>query len=525
MNPTYSREHLLQQMATADVYDVIVIGGGATGLGTALEAVTRGYKTLLIEQADFAKGTSSKSTKLVHGGVRYLAQGDVKLVREASIERGLLVKNAPHLVRNQTFIIPIYTFFDRIKYTIGLKMYDWIAGRLSLGSSNFIPFNKVAHRISTVKDKGLIGGIKYHDGQFDDARLAINLMQTIIDKGGVAINYMRVVDLHKDENGKLNGAKIQDQETQQVYSVKGKAIVNATGVFVDDILKMEKPGADDTITVSQGVHLVLEKKFWPSQDALMIPKTSDGRVLFAVPWHDKVVLGTTDTPVGKASLDPVALNKEIEFILNTAKDYLKVAPTRSDVLSVFAGLRPLAAPKKDTQKTKEISRSHKIAITPGHLFTMLGGKWTTFRKMAEDMVDAIEKTKSWPVTTTQTKELPIHGASSQYDWNHPFFYYGSDAAMIEQMIKESNEEWLNKELNLHPAQIRWAIQNEQARTIDDFISRRTRVLLLDAAVAQNLANKVAQIMAKELNKGEEWIQDQLKKFNELSNTYRIESFN
>lgn len=517
----YQREQLIQKINEIKSFDIIVIGGGATGLGTALEAVTRGYKTLLLEQADFAKGTSSKSTKLVHGGVRYLAQGDVKLVREASVERGLLVQNAPHLVRNQTFIIPIYSFYNRIKYTIGLKLYDWIAGSLSLGSSKFISREEVLPKIPTIKNKGLIGGVTYHDGQFDDARLAINLMQTIIDKGGFALNYCRVSALTKDENGILNGVVAVDQETLSSFTFHAKAIINATGVFVDDILQMENQHAEKTITVSQGVHIVLDKKFWPSDEALMIPETSDGRVLFAVPWHDKVVVGTTDTPVEKESLDPVALNSEIDFILQNAAAYLLIAPKRKDILSVFAGLRPLAAPKKN-QKTKEISRSHKITISDAHLFTMLGGKWTTFRKMAEDMIDAVEQKKSWNQTTSVTESLAIHGSEKTYNWEHPFFYYGSDAVKIEQMIHESNEEWLEPSLHIHPVQVRWAVENEQARTVDDFLSRRTRILLLDAQKAATLAHKVAIIMAKELGKDEFWIQSQVQQFKTINETYLID---
>ncbi len=517
----YSRAHLLKQSVAATGFDIIVIGGGATGLGAALEAVTRGYKTLLLEQADFAKGTSSKSTKLVHGGVRYLQQGDVKLVREASIERGLLIQNAPHLVRNQPFIIPIYSFFDSIKYTIGLKLYDWIAGRLSLGRSTFIRKAQALTRMQTIRQNGLAGGVVYHDGQFDDARLAVNLMQTIIDKGGVALNYMKVIGLSKTTEGLINGVHAADQETGKTYYYPAKAVINATGVFVDDILKMEKPQAENTICVSQGVHLVFDKKFWPGDDALMIPETSDGRVLFAVPWHNKVVVGTTDTPIAQASLDPVALEKEIEFILATAGSYLTQKPTRKDVLSVFAGLRPLAAPQKGSQKTKEISRSHKVTVSEGHLFTLLGGKWTTFRKMGEDIISIIEQRKGWTKTKTQTRHLPIHGATTDYQWNDRFFYYGSDADILLKQVNASNEPWLSRSLEIHPEQVRWAVRNEQARTVEDFLARRTRALLLDAAEAVALATPVAAIMSELLGKNEVWQQQQVQAFKTLAADYLL----
>ena len=354
-SPKYKEMDRKQQIEKVSdrsmVWDVLVIGGGATGLGVALDAVARGYRTLLVEQADFAKGTSSRSTKLVHGGVRYLAQGDVRLVREASVERGLLCRNAPHLVKNQTFVIPIYNYWDMLKYTIGLKVYDWIAGRLTMGSSIFISRKKTLQSLPGINTRGLLGGVLYHDGQFDDSRLAINLVQSIIDNGGCAINYMKVTGLLKSKEGKIEGVIANDLEKAVTYTLHGKAVINATGVFVDDILSMDNPGSSKTICVSQGVHLVLDKEFFPSEHALMIPETSDGRVLFAVPWHDKVVIGTTDTPVDEASLEPQALEKEISFILETAGEYLAKKPTRQDVLSVFAGLRPLAAPKRCPSQT------------------------------------------------------------------------------------------------------------------------------------------------------------------------------
>src|SRR5690606_1673193 len=332
-----NREEYLDRLSKEADWDVIVIGGGATGLGIALDATTRGYRTLLVEQSDFAKGTSSRSTKLVHGGVRYLAQGNVRLVREASIERGILHRNAPHLVRDQTFIVPVYSRWDSLKYTIGLKLYDWIAGTLGLGDSVFISRKAVIEALPGIKQDGLRGGVLYHDGQFDDARLAINLVQTILDKGGHAINYLGVTGLVKDENNKVAGVITLDAESGRNFTFRAKAVINATGVFVDDILRMESPGNPPTIRVSQGIHLVIDRKFYPSPHALMIPKTSDGRVLFAVPWHNKVVVGTTDTPVDSPSLEPAPLEQEINFILETASSYFTIAPTRSDVLSVFAG--------------------------------------------------------------------------------------------------------------------------------------------------------------------------------------------
>ncbi|WP_207510610.1 glycerol-3-phosphate dehydrogenase/oxidase [Longitalea luteola] len=517
-----TRKTLIDRLAPPTTWDLLVIGGGATGLGIALEAVSRGYSVLLVEQADFAKGTSSRSTKLVHGGVRYLAQGDIQLVREASIERGLLWRNAPHLVKNQTFIIPIYTFWDRLKYTIGLKLYDWISGRLSLGSSVFVPRSKALQKLPNIRSEGLVGGVLYHDGQFDDSRLAINLVQTIIEQGGVALNYMKVTGLLKD-NGQIAGATITDVETNRSYVCKAKAVINATGVFVDEVLQMDNPTGTKSITASQGVHLVLDKKFYPSNDALMIPATSDGRVLFAVPWHGKVVVGTTDTPVTEASLEPQALEKEIAFILENASRYFVQQPKRSDVLSVFAGLRPLAAPQGGNQKTKEISRSHKIMVTPSKLFTILGGKWTTFRKMGEDMVDRIEKELRWPHKKTATRNLAIHGSVANVNLNDPLYFYGSDKERVKALMNGHSNEWLSTSLQIHEAQVVWAVQHEMARTVEDVLSRRTRALLLDARESIRMAEPVAAIMAKALQKDNNWIKEQVASYTKLAEGYVLKS--
>ncbi|NCI47566.1 glycerol-3-phosphate dehydrogenase/oxidase [Sediminibacterium sp. WSJ-3] len=516
-----NRGRWLAQLADpAYEWDILIIGGGATGLGAALEAASKGYRTLLLEQSDFAKSTSSKSTKLVHGGVRYLAQGDIALVREASIERGLLHRNAPHLVRNQHFIIPVYSLSDRLKYTIGLKLYDWISGRMSLGPSGFIARGEALKQMPGVKTEGLLGGVSYHDGQFDDSRLAINLAQTIFEKGGCALNYMAVTGLLKTGN-RLSGVTATDTETGTVYTVKAKAVINATGVFVDDILRMDNSAAHKTIRVSQGVHLVLDRKFFPSDHALMIPKTADGRVLFAVPWHDKLVVGTTDTPVEHASLEPVALEKEITFILQTAGAYLSEQPQRSDVKSVFAGLRPLAASQGEGKKTKEISRSHKIIVSGSQLFTILGGKWTTYRKMGEDLIGRVEKELGWQRLPTATASLPIHGSDNAADRKDPLYYYGSDLNKLKETMNAHQDRWLSKELYVHEAQVRWAVEHEMARTVEDVLARRTRTLLLDAEESIRIARPVAEVMADVLHKDGNWINQQVAAFETLAAHYRL----
>jgi glycerol-3-phosphate dehydrogenase len=517
-----NREDVLAKIKNTDIWDVVVIGGGASGLGIAVDSANRGYATLLVEQSDFAKSTSSKSTKLVHGGVRYLAQGNLSLVREASIERGLLTKNAPHLVKNQTFIIPVYNRWSRLKYTLGLKLYDWISGHLSLGTSVFISRKKVLEKLPGIISKNLVGGVLYHDGQFDDARLAINLAQTIFDKGGYAVNYMKVIDLIKEEE-KVGGVIVLDTESNEQYTIKSKAVINATGIFADDILQMDKPDTKKNIAVSQGIHLVLDKKFFPGDDAMMIPQTSDGRVLFIVPWHNKLLMGTTDTPVRNISLEPVALEAEIQFILQTAATYLTESPTRNDILSVFAGLRPLAAPEKEDSNTKEISRSHKILISESGMFSIIGGKWTTYRKMGEDMIDRIEKEMQWKHIPSSTASLHIHGYTMQFDPTDPLYYYGSDETFIKKIIEESGDEWISKKLQLSKAQIVWAIREEMARTVEDVLSRRSRALLLDAKESISINPLVAKVMAQEMNKDETWMNEQISFFNNVAKNYVIKN--
>ncbi|CAL1518418.1 glycerol-3-phosphate dehydrogenase/oxidase [Chitinophaga sp. MM2321] len=509
--------------APGQYWDMIIIGGGATGLGIAMDAATRGYRTLLLEQADFAKGTSSRSTKLVHGGVRYLAQGDVALVREALYERGLLLQNAPHLAHNQQFIIPHYSWWQGPFYTIGLKVYDLLSGRLSLGRSKHISKAEAIKRLPTIRPEGLKGGIVYHDGQFDDARLAINIAQTAAEGGAVLLNYFKVNGLLKQSNGRINGVKAQDLETGETYSLSARTVINATGVFVDEILQLDNPAARRMVKPSQGVHLVLDSAFLDSDSAIMIPKTPDGRVLFAVPWHGKVLLGTTDTPLDDHSMEPIALEEEINFILETAAKYLSRPPSRADVRSVFAGLRPLAAPQKSTGSTKEISRSHKILVAPSGLITITGGKWTTFRRMAEDTVDEAIKTGGIPPAKCQTKDLHIHGYQLQPSATEPLNVYGSDATMLKAFIS------LFPELNhqLHPrlpyikAQVIWAVRHEMARTVEDTLARRLRALFLDAAAAIDMAPSVAALMAEEMGKDEEWQKAQVKEFTAMAQHYLL----
>jgi glycerol-3-phosphate dehydrogenase len=509
---------MLEQLQDTKEFDICIIGGGATGLGIAVDAASRGYKTVLLEKYDFAKGTSSRSTKLVHGGVRYLQQGNIKLVMEALKERGLLRKNAPHLVKNQSFVIPNYKWWENPFYGIGLKVYDWMAGSLGLGPSEFLNKEETLKFAPNLDKEGLRGGVLYHDGQFDDARLAIHLAMTAADSGAVVLNYMSVEGLMK-ANNMVCGVMVTDELNGKAYEIKSKVVINATGIFSDSITKMDKPDAEPLIAHSQGIHLVFDKEFLPSDTAIMIPRTDDGRVLFAVPWHNKVIVGTTDTPVSHASVEPVALQTEIDFVLHHITRYLQKDPSLNDVRSVFAGIRPLV--KSGHTITAAISRDHHISVSDSELISITGGKWTTYRKMAEDVMEIAVHKAGLPDKACVTKNLPIHGYKEENDYSAPFYYYGSDTPFIESLIKN------NPELNtlIHPAlpyvkaEIVWAVQQEMCMTVEDALARRTRALLLDAKAAIESAAMVAELIAVENGKNDMWIKKETDHFKLTANNY------
>ncbi|SFI81563.1 glycerol-3-phosphate dehydrogenase/oxidase [Olleya namhaensis] len=517
----FNRETLVNQVKSNPNWDVIIIGGGATGLGVALDAATRGYKTLLLEQVDFAKGTSSRSTKLVHGGVRYLAQGHVDLVREALYERGLMLKNASHLVSKQSFIIPNYRWFDSAFYTLGLKVYDLLSGKLSFGKSTRINKSETVSRLSTLKSDKLKGGVVYYDGQFDDARLAINIAQSCIENGATVLNHFKVNTLLKNTDGKINGVVAKDTESGLEYKLNAAVVINATGVFSDAVLKMDNISAKTSIRPSQGIHLVFDKSYLPGNDAIMIPKTEDGRVLFLVPWHNKVVVGTTDTLLDSHSLEPKPLEQEIDFILQTANKYLNKKATRKDVLSIFAGLRPLAAPKDNSEKTKEISRSHKIIVSSSGLITITGGKWTTYRRMAQDTINKVIALKKLPKLKCKTKDLLIHGANGIVDRSNHLYIYGTDQTLIADLITENPDlsARLHPRLQFTKAEVVLAVRNEMARTIDDVLARRVRVLFLDAKAAIEIAPLVGELIREELNQTAAWKDEQISDFVKMAEQY------
>ncbi|MCW9707019.1 glycerol-3-phosphate dehydrogenase/oxidase [Aliifodinibius sp. 1BSP15-2V2] len=517
---TLDRDELITQLQDDPViWDFIIIGGGATGLGTAVEAASRGYRTLLLEQHDFAKGTSSRSTKLVHGGVRYLRQGNVSLVLEALRERGLLRQNAPHLVKNQSFIVPNYDWWEGPFYGIGLKIYDKLAGDLGLGPSENLSKEETLAKIPTLEPDDLNGGVIYHDAQFDDSRLAINLLQTLFDHDGIGINYMEVTDLLK-ANGLISGVKAEDREGNHTFELQARAVINATGIFTDSIRKMDDPDNRELIRPSQGVHIVLDESFQPGESAIMVPKTDDGRVLFAVPWHDRIIVGTTDTPIEAPSLEPRAKEEEVEFLLTHAARYLTKDPEPEDVLSVFAGIRPLVA-NKNSKDTSSISRDHSLIIDPSGLVTIAGGKWTTYRKMAEDTIDEATMVAGLDERESITDNLRLHGWLKNSDAADPFELYGSDALALKKIASEQADgnPQLHPNLPYTPAEVIWAARSEMARTVEDVLARRTRALLLDARASIEIAEPVAKLMARELNYDHQWVTNQVETYTELAKGY------
>lgn len=517
-----NRKALIRQLEDNQVqgWDIIVIGGGATGLGIALDAVTRGYRTILFEQSDFTKGTSSRSTKLVHGGVRYMAQGDILLVKEALYERGLILRNAPHITANQEFVIPVYTYWDVFLYTVGLKFYDLLAGKLSLGKSYFINRSKTVERIPLLKSDGLKGGIVYHDGQFDDSRLALSIAGACVENGGTVLNYFRVEKLLKDDTGQISGVEVRDIESGLTYSVKSELVINATGVFADQIHRMDNPSARATIKPSQGVHIVLDKSFLNSRSAIMIPKTDDGRVLFAIPWYGKVVVGTTDTPLDEISLEPKALDEEIDFILRTAGRYLTRAPLRKDVLCIFAGLRPLAANPDKPEATKEVSRRHKITLSQSRLLSIIGGKWTSYRRMAEETIDRAIKAGIVERRECRTRNFSFCSDGAAAASDH-LSVYGDHASEIRKLIEDEPGmgEPVHPRLPYCRAEIAWIARNEMPGTLEDMLARRTRALFLDARASAEAGPVVAGIMAKELGFSGSWQENEVSKYNDLIKIY------
>ncbi len=483
----------------SELWDIVVIGGGATGAGSALDAASRGLSVLLLEQDDFGKGTSSRSTKLIHGGVRYIRHGNISLVREALKERSLLLKNAPHVVHTQAFVIPCYGLWQRFFYGVGMKLYDLLAGKHRIGKSRRLSRSETAEHLPSIKARGLVGGVLYHDGQFDDTRLLIDILRTAVSHGAAVLNYSRVKTIDADEIGRIRYVSFIDTLTGEKHRVAAKAVINAAGIFSDAVRRIQDRNAARHLSFSQGIHLVFDRKFLPSNDALMIPKTPDGRVLFCIPWHEHLLVGTTDTPVENAILEPKALESEIDFILEAAGGFLEQKPARSDILSVFAGIRPLISSEK-TRKTSSLSRGHELFVDESRLITITGGKWTTFRQMAEDAVD---------------KAIEIGGLNRE-------------KCRTENLTIKPPEMSRNSGERLHPTltytrdDVVRAVRDEMAQTVEDVLARRTRALFLNAQAAIEMAPKVASIMAEEMGFGANWIKAQIDGFDRTSASYHCE---
>ncbi len=515
------REQILSKLSNkSERWDFIIIGGGATGVGAAIDASSRGYKTLLLEQSDFGKGTSSRSTKLIHGGVRYLQQGNISLVLESLKERGLLCQNAPHLVHNLAFIVPTYDWWEGTFYGVGLKLYDMLAGKYGFGKSHLLSEEETLQRIPTLETNGLRGGVIYYDGQFDDSRLLINMVQTADELGTDILNYIKVTSLLK-ENDVVVGVKAIDFETEKEFILKAKVVINATGVFTDSVRKMDDENVKSIIAPSRGTHIVLDKSFLPGDNAIMVPHTSDGRILFAIPWLNHVIVGTTDVEIDEPTLEPVADQDEIDFLLNTASKYLVKDPSRTDILSVFSGIRPLVT-KGDEESSAAISREHTVLISRSGLITVAGGKWTTYRKMAEDTIDQAIEVAQLEYKPSVTENFHLHGYIKNKVADAHLAHYGSDTDEIEAL---SSQKSLNAKLHLKfeikAGEVVWCVRNEMARTTEDFLARRTRVLFLDANAAIEMAPAVAKLIAKEFKKNRKWVKEQVESFNEVAKKYLI----
>jgi glycerol-3-phosphate dehydrogenase len=518
-----TRDEMWRQFrAHTKPWDIIVVGGGATGVGVAIDAASRGYDVLLLEQSDFGKGTSSRSTKLAHGGVRYLEQGNIGLVMEALKERGLLLQNAPHLVHDLAFVVPNYDWWEAPFYGLGLKLYELLAGKYGFGKSRLLSREETLKRIPTLKTEGLRGGAVYYDGQFDDARLLIHMVFTAFEQGATLLNYVEVTGFTKDSQDFVNGILARDTETGEELRASAKVVINATGAFSDRLRQKALPTAVPMIKPSQGIHLVFGPEFLQADSAVLVPHTSDGRVLFAIPWHGHTLVGTTDTPVETADLEPVAMEQEIAFVLATAGQYLEKAPRREDVLSVFAGIRPLVR-SSGSVATAALSRDHVIHIDTSGMMTIAGGKWTTYRHMAEDCVDQAATLAQLPDAPCVTHHLKIHGFRADAGQLDYLGVYGSDAAEIRKLVQVDPKlgRKLHPDLPYVQAEVIWAVRHEMARTIEDVLARRMRALFLNARVALEMAPTVANLMAGELDWGTDSKQAQLQEFRALANNYLL----
>lgn len=521
-----SREALLERLRSArEPWDVAVVGGGATGLGTALEAAARGFRTVLLEQGDFGQATSSRSTKLVHGGVRYLQRGEVGMVFQALRERSRLLRNAPHLVHGRRFVVPCYRWWEKPYYGVGLKLYDLLSGPHNLARSRWLSPGAARGLVPGLEPDGLRGGVLYFDGQFDDARMATTLALTLLEVDALPLNYLEVVDFLREGGGeegagRVRGVVARDVESGDRLRVRARSVINATGIFADRLRRLDDPDSGEILRPSRGTHLVLRREAFPGEAALLVPRTADGRVIFAIPWHGRVLVGTTDVPVDGPELEPRPDAAEVEYLLDQLAPYLERPVGREDIRSVFAGLRPLVA-RPGEGDTADLSRDHRVLASESGLVTVVGGKWTTYREMGEDALDRAAEVTDLPVRATPTRGLPLHGWTEADVGGYPWRPLGADAPEVRQLARESRElgDLLHRDLPYVGAHVAWAARNEMARTLEDALARRTSALLLDARAAAEAAPRAAGIMARELDRGGEWAAEQVERFRELASGY------
>lgn len=505
-----------------DKLDVLIIGGGATGLGLAVDAATRGLRTALVEAGDFAQATSSRATKLVHGGVRYLVSGQLHLVYEALRERKIMLENAPHLVHALPFVTPAYKWFDLPYYGIGLKAYEVLSGKSSLGPTRVLSARETCERVPGIAAAGLKGSLLYHDGQFDDARLALALARTAEDHGALVLNYARCTGLHK-QSQKLTSVTVEDVETGHSVKVHAGTFINATGIFVDELRKEDQPSRPHMLSVSRGTHIVVAGEVLGNGNAIMVPKTRDGRIIFAIPWLGKVVIGTTDLPASSVAVEPGHEASEINFLLETINPYLGRPLGHGDILSVFSGLRPLVTGSQ--AKTSKLSREHTIEVSESGFITVAGGKWTTYRRMAEDTLGAAIRKGMLPDRPCVTRSVRLHGAPERAGAASALSRYGTEAEEISRMWASDPQTatLLDPALPFTHAEVIFAVRQEMARTVEDVLSRRTRALLLDAKAAQRSAPAVAKLLAAELGQGSDWIERETRRFIQLAQQFYFAS--
>jgi glycerol-3-phosphate dehydrogenase len=432
-------------------------------------------------------------------------------------------QNAPHLVSDLAFVVPSYAWWVAPFYGLGLKLYQALSGRYGFGPSQLLSKEETLTRLPTIETEGLRGGVIYYDGQFDDSRLLINMVATAAAQGAILLNYAKVIGLTKDRDGIVNGVIAQELEKGKQFKAKAAVVINATGAFTDTVRHLAEPKAASMISPSQGVHLVFDKSFLPGNTAIMVPRTSDRRVMFAIPWHDHTLVGTTDTPIREVSLEPVPLEHEIKFILETAGRYLHKAPSRRDILSAFAGIRPLVK-SGDGSSTAALSRDHSIHIDASGLLTITGGKWTTYRNMAEDCVNQAATLARLSDKRCLTRQLHIHGYHEQAKRFGPLSVYGSDAPAIQQLIRANQKlgERLHPALPYCGAEVVWAARQEMARTVEDVLARRTRALFLNARAAIAMAPRVGELLAQELGRDRRWQTKEVKAFQELATGYLVD---